>query len=420
MQFANTIWLWGLAGLIIPIGIHLLSRKAGNVIRFGSVRHLSDTNTRQFKSIRLNEWVLLILRSLVITCLVFLISGLHIDAFEKKSKWLLVDKGLAGDQEFALLIDSLRNNGFEIRSLSPGFPLLGDSLITDQKTDYWSLLEKVEMEPLEQAIVLSNNYIEGFKGKRTTLPDHIQWLSKDPDSREYVANLFEQSEDSIAIRFGRSSRRKTSFYTRKIGSQDVNMTPGLDSVTVESPDTISVVVVYDPAFVYDKNILLAALEAVQKKTPVILSVETVPTDRYANRVRTAWVVWLSDKPFPTLDQNLIQVGLADYASEDLLIPTNNTHGTMKWRLTKRLNEEVALQDHLAVQLALILSATKDLDRIDELDRRTLPEELLWRKTPGDTIQVKASVDTNSGERLISIALLLILLAERLLAFKRDQ
>ena len=50
---------------------------------------------------------------------------------------------------------------------------------------------------------------------------------------------------------------------------------------------------------------------------------------------------------------------------------------MKWRLTKRLNEEVALQDHLAVQLALILSPTeKVLDRIDELDRRTLPEELL--------------------------------------------
>lgn len=94
---------------------------------------------------------------------------------------------------------------------------------------------------------------------------------------------------------------------------------------------------------------------------------------------------------------------------------------MKWRLTKRLNEEVALQDHLAVQLALILSPTEEvLDRIDELDRRTLPEELLWRKTPGVASEVKASVDINSGERLIAIALLLILLAERLLAFKKDQ
>ena len=267
MQFVNTIWLWGLAGLIIPIGIHLLSRKAGNVIRFGSIRHLSDTNTRQFKSIRLNEWALLILRSLVITCLVFLISGLHIDAFEKKSKWLLVDKGLADDQEFALLIDSLRNNGFEIRSISPGFPPLRDSIISDQKTDYWSLLEKVRMEPLEQAIVLSNNYIEGFKGERTNLPGHIQWLSKDPDSNEYVANAFQQSKDSMAIRFGRSGKRKTSFYTRKIRSEDVNLTHDLDSVTVESLDTISVVVVYDPALVYDKNIILAALDAVQKKTP---------------------------------------------------------------------------------------------------------------------------------------------------------
>ena len=53
MQFVNAIWLWGLTGLIIPIGIHLLSRKQGKVIRFGSIRHLDETSTRHFRAISL-------------------------------------------------------------------------------------------------------------------------------------------------------------------------------------------------------------------------------------------------------------------------------------------------------------------------------------------------------------------------------
>ncbi len=262
MQFVNSIWLWGLAGLIIPIGIHLLSRKAGNVIRFGSIRYLDNTNTRRFRSIRLNESALLILRCLIIVCLVFLLSGLHFDSFGKKNRWLLIDKGLVGERKFVTLIDSLADNGFEVRCFSSGFPLLKDSAMIEQRTDYWTLLDELRTKPIEQAIVLANNYITGFKGKRTSLPEHVQWLSKDPDSNNFIATAFARSNDSITIRYGKSDEAKTSFHTHRIGRGDANL---LNSVTVESPDTISIAVVYDSAFAYDKNIMLAALEAIQKK-----------------------------------------------------------------------------------------------------------------------------------------------------------
>src|SRR6187401_594471 len=100
MLFANPIWLWALAGLLIPIGIHLLSRKEGQVIRIGSLRHLQETNTQQFKGIRLNEIVLLILRCTLIILFVLLMSGLSFERVNKsEAKWVVIEKGLENIRE---------------------------------------------------------------------------------------------------------------------------------------------------------------------------------------------------------------------------------------------------------------------------------------------------------------------------------
>ena len=124
MQFVNPIWLWGLAGLLIPAAIHLLSRKEGKVIKIGSVRHLEDTLSKQFKSIRLNELALLALRCLLIAILTLFLAGLQLGIGGKEGKWLLIENGLENDREFSSLIDSLKKNGFEVKSLKTGFPKL--------------------------------------------------------------------------------------------------------------------------------------------------------------------------------------------------------------------------------------------------------------------------------------------------------
>src|SRR6478735_8889858 len=98
MAFANPIWLWGFSALSIPLAIHLLSRKEGKVIAMGSLRHLKDANTQQFKSLRLNEIVLLLLRSLIIILLVLFLSGLQIHKTSKQ-KWVLVENELRDDTQ---------------------------------------------------------------------------------------------------------------------------------------------------------------------------------------------------------------------------------------------------------------------------------------------------------------------------------
>ena len=123
MQLINPIWLWGLTGLLIPIGIHLLSRKEGMIIKFGSLRHLEESQTKQSIRIRLNEVTLLILRCVLIFLFVILLCGLSVDLFRsQKSQWLVLEDGLEHDNSMRSLVDSLKEQGFEIKSMRKGFP----------------------------------------------------------------------------------------------------------------------------------------------------------------------------------------------------------------------------------------------------------------------------------------------------------
>src|SRR6478735_938581 len=127
MLLTNPIWLWALSGLSIPIGIHLLSRKEGKVIRIGSLRHLQETNTQQFKGIRLNEIVLLLLRCTLIILFVLLMCGLSFERYsESEAKWVLIEKGLENEREVQIQLDTFQSQGYELRWLAEGFPLFDD------------------------------------------------------------------------------------------------------------------------------------------------------------------------------------------------------------------------------------------------------------------------------------------------------
>lgn len=408
MQFASTIWLWGLAGLIVPIAIHLLSRKQGKVVRFGSIRHLQETTTRQFRSIRLNEVLLLALRCLFILLLVFLLAGLQFSALKTKYKWLLIEKGLENDPKYTRLIDSLKANGFEMKALADNDEKYSGT-VTTQKIDYWNLVGK--LKPGSEIVVLAYNYADGFKGKRISLPEGVHWLAAEPDSMEYVLSEVELSDDSIVIRKGKSWSDKTYFENSGRARAD------LDSATFQPRDTISVGIFFDSAYGNDKRILIAALKAVQMKTSVSLRIEEIPNNEWTGDSRYDWSISLSKKS-PDLDESLLLIDENDVQRKKPILKksTNSNH---IW-VTKRLNEEVALQANLAVQLAMILQPQKRYEhRMRGFDRRALPDKLMWSSLKTSE-PVRADPDNKAGTKYISFVLLLILFAERLLAFKRNQ
>src|SRR5258707_10816615 len=125
-MFGNPAYLFALAGLVIPVVIHFLSRKEGKVIKLGSVRHVVETSTQQFKGIKLNEIILLLLRCAMVTVFSLLLSGLRC-SYQGKEKWTIVEKGLAGLPHLQSVLDSLKNDGYSLRLLANGFPDLKDS-----------------------------------------------------------------------------------------------------------------------------------------------------------------------------------------------------------------------------------------------------------------------------------------------------
>lgn len=418
MQFVNPIWLWGLTGILIPIGIHLLSRREGKIIKIGSIRHLEETNSKQFKSIRLNEFVLLLLRCSVITILVLFLSGFHFKGLEKSGKWLIVESGLEHDPQFSVLTDSLERNGFEIKSLTAGFPDLADKLPATKKINYWNLLAELEKKSLKQAVVLAYNYAEGFKGKRMSLPENVKWISKNPAPVEFVLNAIRISNDSLIVRVGRSDPDKTSFSTivsrNNMGQREFRFSQS-DSITIETPKTISIQIVNEPGFDYDKKMIIAALQALDDKSPDNFKFETIPLDKFSSEKNRDWTIWLADETTRPTDINCIYYQVGN--SNELFERSTNS----SWILTQRLNEQIALEQNLTVQLGLILtSENKYNETARQKDKRALEDKLIWNGESTTSKQLSAVAQTTTSDKYLMMLLVLFLFFERLTAFKRNQ
>ncbi|HEU5291620.1 MAG TPA: BatA domain-containing protein [Cyclobacteriaceae bacterium] len=410
MLLTNPIWLWALAGLSIPISIHLLSRKEGQIIRIGSLRHLQETNTQQFKGIRLNEVVLLALRCSLIVLFVLMMSGL---SFEKEkaaeTKWLLIEKGLERLPEVQAQLDTFQHHGYEVRWLSAGFPLFDDSALVVVHNRYWGLVEQLQHEKADDIVVISKNNINSFKGRRPELPATIRWMSVEskPDNFMVKAN---ESGDSILIRKGYSQPDKTYFSTQVVSREDWDQGTQLSKI-----DSIEVVIVSDKNHQYDKRVVEASLRAMQSLYPINVKIQNLSQEKINSNGSGNWCLWFSDEPVPdSIDLNLIY--FKPGINQEIIVQEKPD----RWNITKRLNEEVALNESFTVQLAsLLLPSIRDWDVAYSNDVRMLGDESIWSSS--DTNDVgHATLLVQSADSYLLIAFLLILLIERLLAYYRNQ
>ena len=212
IQFAQPIFLWALTALAVPIGIHLLSRKEGKVVKMGSLRHLRETSTQQFKGIKLNELLLLALRCLLIILFVGLLAGFQWSSTDAK-KWVLVEPGLENHPRVKQVIDSLEANGFEGRWLQGGFPLLEQQQVGE--VNYWRAIDDLNNENVSRAIVFSRSTIKDFEGMRPEMNSVITWVSIPDGPSEFVLQALKKNENQFLIRKGIATSEKISFTTEQ-------------------------------------------------------------------------------------------------------------------------------------------------------------------------------------------------------------
>jgi hypothetical protein len=428
IQFANPVWLWGLLGLFIPVGIHLLSRKEGRVIAIGSLRHLRESDTAQFSSIRLNEILLLLLRCLLLVLIILFLAGAGIsNTTFSGEKWLVLEKGIEKEVALQPIIDSLSAQGYELRSLVKDFPLLADSDYNNEASpDYWALAENLAARSGNDIVVLSYNEVNGFKGKRTAMPENIRWIAHEPAPSDYVIKAVSTGMDSVWMRTAQTSAEATVLKTRKArreaGQSYFKLNPS-DSAVIENSDTINITVFYDAPFGYDLKILEASLGAVQTTIPYKIIVDKKPAAQY--QATSGWTIWLSDKKMPATPPATIAYHACSGTLQPLIMRGAhaglfcNAAITSDWVITHRLTEGAALHENMSVTLAFILLSGKTTVT-PEKDKRSVPEAMMWSGAAEKEMHKATIAERSSLDTYLAMALFLSLITERWLAFNRNQ
>lgn len=404
-MFDNSAYLFALAGLAIPVVIHFLSRKEGKIIKLGSVRHVVETSTQQFKGIKLNEIFLLTLRCAMVVLFSLLLSGLRCSS-QDKEKWTLVERGLEGIPQLHAILDSLRNDGYAMHLLANGFPDLSDSSKHSAEINYGQLVEDLKWKNLSDAIVFSRNNINYFKGSRPALPANVRWISQPLPPTDFPIQAIRFSRDSVSLRMGHTASDKTYFTTNRISIEASPM-----PITPEG--TIKVALVHDAAFNDDSKIIKAVLRAIEKTIPVKISL--IETDPLHPPSKADWCLWFSTQKAGNLSSKYF-LRIADQISSELIVQENPN----QWIITRRLNQETALQYHLATQLATLLLPETNLQRIiTDHDRRMVSDSLAWASVEGAK-KMEASIHQRPADLYLIMLLIALLIMERVIAYKKNQ
>jgi len=402
MNFLNPAYLWALTALAIPLAIHLLSRKEGKIIRMGSLRHVRETPTRQFRSIRLNEYLLLLLRMIIVALLVMFMSGAYLKNLRDSSKWLVVESGLEKRDDLQSFFDSLKTAGFEQHFLLPGFPEQGDG----QRPDYAARIEELAALPLEDVVVVATNRYAGFEGPRISLPVNVKWVDVEGSRAVMEVDRVQVSADSIFLQTGNFDPGATTFSFVKNRGRGGRIR-----------DSIRVVVAYDPEFDPDKNVMLAVLNAIRSEAADALVISAVPAASLM-APSADWLIWLSEAPIPDNADKVVfsEEGQRSGTSRSLERVAEN-----RYRLNERITSETAITSNLAVQLmGILMRDDKVMATADSLDNRVVEPNVAFAKGTRTRGASLAETGNQASTLYLLTALLFFIILERLVAYRRNQ
>lgn len=125
MEWIQPTLLWGLLGLSIPVLIHLWNGKKGKVIAWAAFPWLDPKESQSSRSVKLENWLLLLIRILLLATLVFLLAGLIWKGFEGGREYKVVHLVWPDEQveaEFRFELEQATQKGQEVRWLGEGLP----------------------------------------------------------------------------------------------------------------------------------------------------------------------------------------------------------------------------------------------------------------------------------------------------------
>lgn len=385
MFFLNPTYLWALLGLLVPIAIHLWSKKEGKTIKIGSIQLLSEARSKQNNNIKLNELLLLLIRTLIIALVVLIMAEPQIKKnLENTELTYLVEPSLLKNKTITRLLDTISTEA-SFRLLQKGFPELdiNDTPNPNATTpNYWQLAQEMDKLQTDSIIVFTNGLLKGLKGKRPEVSANIEWIVIDDGETLENAIKATKKDGTIEIISSVSNSQNVSFKKETLpsNSNKFAINKAQDSIKinnewllVEKTKPLNVLIFNDKDFNKESRYINASFKTISKyvNTPINITIKKDTTDLMADDYDC--IVWLS-KQQPLEVSGILLVYNPDYFASSLVVESQTEN---LYYLTKTLDSESIIDEHLPEQLIRMLGFHSDLTKtILENDKRVVAKEAL--------------------------------------------
>lgn len=415
MFFLNPLFLWTLLGLAVPVAIHLWSKKQGKTIKVGSVKFLQESDSRKSRSIKLNEFFLLLLRMLIITILALILAEPHIKHKIENSEitYLVEASLLTSSSEVKKLTDSL-NNTAEVRFLQTGFPEYSTEnleKISSETPNYWRLATEMQTLETDSIVVFTNAFLSGIKGERPEIGKNINWINLNPGETETHRIGVIRKGEEITLISGISDAEIFRFQKEKKDLTDVN----LEDILVEEQDTLRIKMYSEEEFNAEAKYLKTAFSTLEKYLELPITIKDLEEENL-NSSSEEFLVWLSSKTAPKTAWRILKFK-GDSLTKSIIEPGNAKN---EYYLTRSLNSENIVEEHLGDQLIEMLNFYPEIkNEAEKYDRRTVN---LAHLKPNFEIrsELNAKPEGRDISKYLWIGLFILILLERALARYRKQ
>jgi len=294
MQLLYPIGLFALAGLIVPLIIHLWNIKYGKTLKIGSVLLLGKSSSSSAKSYKISDWLLFILRCLILVLITVMIAQPFLSkkfGKDEQKGWVVVGKAQlpATWKSERKTLDSLFKHGYELRDFAVGFKELNlsDTLqnatskevpgVSEPLLTYSTLITQLnKILPGDFPVYLYSNHRQNRLGnKLQSVSFDLKWIeTKEADS---VSTWLTNAGNKVM-----EGTSKPGSITYKLINTDQQ--PELQNVLIYAGNNST-----------DATYIKAALDAIGRFSGRNLKIKNLNSTDDPSIVDADLIFWFSDK-----------------------------------------------------------------------------------------------------------------------------
>ena len=431
MTFLQPTYLWGLLGLLLPILIHLWSRKQVQTIKIGSIQHLLETTSKKSSTIYLEERWLLVLRLLLLTVLFGVLAQPRFETTSQQEEITYVFdpvllQSLAQRERFQSLDPALK------RLLLPGLPIWDEEEMSISDTlvpDYWQYTDALAQLASDSVVVFSSGRLRGIKGKRPQSLSHIRWMSIDPEMEVSKLIWARQVKDSVKtwhvnsngqmLAFAKANTAITAANTKTEADQLLLKTNDQNQeswIRVQPDSLVEINIVYAKEHRAQQRLMQAAFESIATYTQRRIHTNAILDTAALELPLDSRLVWLSPRTLPELSNSRL-VWRPDPLASSIITPSQNSK---EYLITKPLSPSTIVGSSFMTQLVQWLNLEQELlDRSDIYDYRTMAASQ-FQTGHNATNKVATASRLESMDVYLWLLLFGLLLLERIISTLRKQ